>query len=306
MKRYNSYPEYFREIFGERVQKLSINAGLTCPNRDGTCGVGGCTFCNALAFNPSYCNPAKSISQQMEEGREFHLTRYRRASKYLAYFQTFSNTYCKLDKLVAMCKEALEFPNVVGIVIGTRPDCIDEQKLDFLQELACNHYIKIEYGIESTNDDTLKRVNRGHDYKSLVEAVNFTAKRQLHIGGHLIFGLPGETKEMIVAQAKLVSELPLETIKFHQLQIMKNTKMADEFVQNPSDFYFYELEEYLELVIRFVERLRPEIAIERIASEVPPRFLLMPPKWDMRYDVVLRRFEEKLEEFDTFQGKFYV
>ena len=306
MKRYNSYPEYFREIFGERVQKLSINAGLTCPNRDGTCGVGGCTFCNALAFNPSYCNPAKSISQQMEEGREFHLTRYRRASKYLAYFQTFSNTYCKLDKLVAMCKEALEFPNVVGIVIGTRPDCIDEQKLDFLQELACNHYIKIEYGIESTNDDTLKRVNRGHDYKSLVEAVNFTAKRQLHIGGHLIFGLPGETKEMIVAQAKLVTELPLETIKFHQLQIMKNTKMADEFVQNPSDFYFYELEEYLELVIRFVERLRPEIAIERIASEVPPRFLLMPPKWDMRYDVVLRRFEEKLEEFDTFQGKFYV
>ncbi|MCK9302513.1 MAG: TIGR01212 family radical SAM protein [Bacteroidales bacterium] len=306
MKRYNSYPEYFREIFGERVQKLSINAGLTCPNRDGTCGVGGCTFCNALAFNPSYCNPAKSISQQMEEGREFHLTRYRRASKYLAYFQTFSNTYCKLDKLVAMCKEALEFPNVVGIVIGTRPDCIDEQKLDFLQELACNHYIKIEYGIESTNDDTLKRVNRGHDYKSLVEAVNFTAKRQLHIGGHLIFGLPGETKEMIVAQAKLVSELPLETIKFHQLQIMKNTKMADEFVQNPSDFYFYELEEYLELVIRFVERLRPEIAIERIASEVPPRFLLMPPKWDMRYDVVLRRFEEKLEKFDTFQGKFYV
>lgn len=306
MKRYNSYPEYFREIFGERVQKLSINAGLTCPNRDGTCGVGGCTFCNALAFNPSYCNPAKSISQQMEEGREFHLTRYRRASKYLAYFQTFSNTYCKLDKLVAMCKEALEFPNVVGIVIGTRPDCIDEQKLDFLQELACNHYIKIEYGIESTNDDTLKRVNRGHDYKSLVEAVNFTAKRQLHIGGHLIFGLPGETKEMIVAQAKLVSELPLETIKFHQLQIMKNTKMADEFVQNPSDFYFYELEKYLELVIRFVERLRPEIAIERIASEVPPRFLLMPPKWDMRYDVVLRRFEEKLEEFDTFQGKFYV
>ncbi|MDL2238746.1 TIGR01212 family radical SAM protein [Bacteroidales bacterium OttesenSCG-928-K03] len=303
-KRYNSYPEYFRSIFGERVQKLSINAGFTCPNRDGTCGIGGCTFCNALAFNPSYCDTNKSVTQQMIEGQIFHQTRYRRATKYLAYFQTFSNTHANVDTLEKLYKEALDFPNTIGIVIGTRPDCINKPKLDLLESLAEKYYVKLEFGIESTYDSTLNRINRGHNFKTTVDAINATAERKnIHIGGHLIFGLPGESKEMILDQAKIISELPLETIKFHQLQIMKETLMAVDYLKNPDEYYFYELNEYIDLVIKFIELLNPSIVIERIASEVPPRFLLLPPKWDIRYDEVLRLFEKKLEEYDTWQGR---
>lgn len=301
--RYNSYPKYFRKLFGQRVQKLSINAGFTCPNRDGTVGVGGCSYCNALAFNPSYCNPKKSVTYQMNEGKIFHKTRYRRASKYLAYFQTFSNTYDTLERLKELFDEALSFPDTVGLVIGTRPDCIDDKKLDYLEELSKNYFIKIEYGIESIYDKTLKSINRGHNYNLTKDAIIKTANRGIKVGGHLIFGLPGETKEMIINSADEVSKLPLESIKFHQLQIMKNTKMEDEYNQNPNKFYFYELDEYIDLVIDFVERLSPNISIERIASEVPPRFLLLPPKWDIRYDQVLNLFEQRLEERNSWQGK---
>ncbi len=303
--RYNSYPKYFRKLFGQRVQKLSINAGFTCPNRDGTVGVGGCSYCNALAFNPSYCNPKKSITYQMNEGKIFHKTRYRRASKYLAYFQTFSNTYDTLERLKELFDEALSFPDTVGLVIGTRPDCIDDKKLDYLEELSKNYFIKIEYGIESIYDKTLKSINRGHNYNLTKDAIIKTANRGIKVGGHLIFGLPGETKKMIINSADEVSKLPLESIKFHQLQIMKNTKMEDEYNQNPNKFYFYELDEYIDLVIDFVERLSPNISIERIASEVPPRFLLLPPKWDIRYDQVLNLFEQRLEERNSWQGKLF-
>lgn len=303
--RYNSYPKYFRKLFGQRVQKLSINAGFTCPNRDGTVGVGGCSYCNALAFNPSYCNPKKSVTYQMNEGKIFHKTRYRRASKYLAYFQTFSNTYDTLERLKELFDEALSFPDTVGLVIGTRPDCIDDKKLDYLEELSKNYFIKIEYGIESIYDKTLKSINRGHNYNLTKDAIIKTANRGIKVGGHLIFGLPGETKKMIINSADEVSKLPLESIKFHQLQIMKNTKMEDEYNQNPSKFYFYELDEYIDLVIDFVERLSPNISIERIASEVPPRFLLLPPKWDIRYDQVLNLFEQRLEERNSWQGKLF-
>lgn len=303
--RYNSYPKYFRKLFGQRVQKLSINAGFTCPNRDGTVGVGGCSYCNALAFNPSYCNPKKSVTYQMNEGKIFHKTRYRRASKYLAYFQTFSNTYDTLERLKELFDEALSFPDTVGLVIGTRPDCIDDKKLDYLEELSKNYFIKIEYGIESIYDKTLKSINRGHNYNLTKDAIIKTANRGIKVGGHLIFGLPGETKKMIINSADEVSKLPLESIKFHQLQIMKNTKMEDEYNQNPNKFYFYELDEYIDLVIDFVERLSPNISIERIASEVPPRFLLLPPKWDIRYDQVLNLFEQRLEERNSWQGKLF-
>ena len=286
------------------MQKLSINAGFTCPNRDGTCGIGGCSFCNALAFNPSYCDTKKSVTQQMTEGQIFHLTRYRRATKYLAYFQTFSNTHASVDVLEKLFTEALAFPNTIGIVIGTRPDCINAAKLDLLETLAEKYYVKLEFGIESTYDSTLEKINRGHDYKTTTDAINATAARKnIHIGGHLIFGLPGETKEMILNQAATISELPIETIKFHQLQIMKDTLMAIDYSKNPDEYYFYELDEYLDLVIGFVELLNQNIVIERIASEVPPRFLLLPPKWDMRYDEVLRQFEKKLELNNTHQGR---
>ncbi|MGI6719191.1 MAG: TIGR01212 family radical SAM protein [Bacteroidales bacterium] len=300
--RYNSYPKYFRKLFGQRIQKLSINAGFTCPNRDGTVGIGGCTYCNALAFNPSYCNPKKSVTYQMSEGKDFHKTRYRRASKYLAYFQTFSNTYSSLDKLKELFSEALAFPDTVGLVIGTRPDCIDDKKLDYLEKLSKDYFIKVEYGIESVYDQTLKNINRGHNYQTTKDAIIKTANRGIKVGGHLIFGLPGESKKMIVDSAREISTLPLESIKFHQLQIMKNTLMADEYAANPSNFYFYELDEYIDLVIDFIENFSPKISIERIASEVPPRFLFLPAKWDIRYDQVINLFERRLEERQTYQG----
>ncbi|MDR2085277.1 MAG: TIGR01212 family radical SAM protein [Bacteroidales bacterium] len=306
LKRYNSYPDYFKSVFGERVQKLSINAGFTCPNRDGTCGIGGCTFCNALAFNPSYCDTKKTVTEQMTEGQIFHLTRYRRATKYLAYFQTFSNTHANIDALEKLFKEALDFPNTIGIVIGTRPDCIDKEKLDLIESIAKKYYVKLEFGIESTYDSTLERINRGHNFKTTVDAINATSEREnIHIGGHLIFGLPEESMEMILNQASIISELPIETIKFHQLQIMKETLMAVDYLKNPDNYYFYELDEYLDLIVKFIEHLNPETVIERIASEVPPRFLLLPPKWDIRYDEVLRRFENKLVTYNTYQGRLY-
>ena len=306
MQQYNSYPDYLRHLFGERIQKLSINAGFTCPNRDGTCGIDGCSYCNALAFNPSYCNPKMSIKQQIYEGKHFHQIRDRKTSKYLAYFQTFSNTYSNIQHLKEIYTEALSFPDVVGIVIGTRPDCIDNEKLDYLQELSEKYYVKIEYGIESTYDDTLKNINRGHNYQTTVNSLISTSKRNIHTGGHIIFGLPGETNEMIQNEANKISQLPLETLKIHQLQIMNETLMAKEYNAHPENFHLFELDEYIQIVATFIEHLRPDIVIERIASEVPPKFLFTQSKWGLlRYDIVLSKFEKYLEEHNIRQGDKY-
>ena len=199
-RRYNSYSAYFRQRFGERVQKVAINAGFTCPNRDGKVGFGGCTFCNNEAFTPSYCQPSKSITQQIEEGIEFHRRRYRNASRYLAYFQSFSNTYAPLDILRSRYDEALSHPEVVGVVVGTRPDCVSEEILDYFAELAKSHYVTIEYGIESTYDTTLKAINRGHDFACAEQAVRMTAERGIAVGAHFVLGLPNESDEMILEQ----------------------------------------------------------------------------------------------------------
>ena len=231
-RRFNAYSNYFLKEFGERVQKLSIDAGFTCPNRDGTVGTGGCTYCNNDAFNPSYCSPSKSINQQIIEGIEFHQKRYRRANKYLAYFQPFSNTYAPLDKLRNIYHEALKFPEVIGLVIGTRPDCIDDKKLEFFSELSKKYYVIIEYGIESCYDKTLERVNRGHSFEQSVKAITKTAQKGIKTGAHIIFGLPGETKQEMLDEADILSELPLNNIKFHQLQIIKDTEMAIRYVES--------------------------------------------------------------------------
>ena len=303
-RRFNSYHEYFKKKFGGRVQKISLDAGFTCPNRDGTKGTGGCSFCNNKAFNPSYCTPEKSISQQIIEGIEFHSLRYRRATRFLAYFQAYSNTYAPVNQLKSLYEEALSFPQVSGLIIGTRPDCINEEILDYLEELHNRTYLVVEYGIESCYDRTLARINRGHNFAETVKTIINTSSRSIRTGGHIIIGLPGETREDMLKSAKILSSLPLNNIKFHQLQIVKDTSMATEYFNNPGLFHDYPLEEYIELIIDIVERLNPSFVLERIAGETPPDFNLR-QSWKIRYDQILQRFEKRLEERNTWQGKFY-
>ncbi len=302
-RRFNSFTDHLRSYFGERIQKVAVDAGFTCPNRDGTLGTGGCTYCDNDAFNPSYCRPEKSIAQQLSEGIAFHASRYRRASQYLAYFQPFSNTYASIGKLEQVYSEALSFPGIVGIVAGTRPDCVDDDKLALLREIAKRHYVMVEYGIESCYNETLQRINRGHTFEQTVETIRRTAALGIPAGGHLIFGLPGETREQMLGEAAILSQLPLQMIKFHQLQIFLNTAMARDYEQYPAGFHLFDLEEYIDFVIDFTERLSPAIMIERFASEAPPRFLVAPDWGKIRYDEVLRRIERRMEERESFQGK---
>lgn len=304
-KRYNSYSEYFRREFGQRVQKVTLDAGFTCPNRDGSRGTGGCTYCNNDAFNPSYCKPEKSITLQIAEGVEFHKVRYRRAGNYLAYFQAYSNTYAPLPRLKSLYEEALSYPGVLGLVIGTRPDCVDDEKLEYLAELSRKYYIILEYGIESCYNRTLERINRQHTFEESVEAIEKTAALGIKTGAHLIFGLPGESPEEMLEEAALLSRLPLNNIKFHQLQIIRNTAMSLEYLINPDQFRFFTLDEYIDFIIRFIECLDPDIVIERFSGEVPPQ-MLDHTAWDqIRYDAVLRRIEMELELRDTWQGRLF-
>ena len=304
-RRFNAYSNYFRNLYGARVQKVSIDAGFTCPNRDGSKGVGGCTYCNNKAFNPSYCVPEKSISEQIAEGIDFHKWRYNEAVSYLAYFQAFSNTYASLETLKKIYEEALNYPGVIGLILGTRPDCIDEEKLEYLKELSDRYYIAIEYGIESCYNKTLKRINRGHTFEDAVNAVKMTSSFGIITGAHFIFGLPGESREEMLDQVDLISELPLRTVKFHQLQIIKGTAMENEFKNNPDDFDLFTWEEYLDFFIMFLERLNPAIVVERFTGEAPPRFLTGEGWGKKRTDQIVNLIEKRLEEKGTWQGRLY-
>lgn len=303
-RRMNSYSDYFKKKFGGRVQKITINAGFSCPNRDGTCGTGGCTFCDNRAFNPSYNDPGRSIAQQIRQGMDFHKIRYKRAKQYLAYFQAYSNTYADLEALKSIYEQAIAIPGIVGIVVGTRPDCIDEEKLDYFQELSERIYVVVEYGIESLLNKTLHRVNRGHDVEKSSWAIHETAKRGVRTGGHMIIGLPGETREDFLDAARQLSKWPLNSIKFHQLQLIRGTAMAREYSEKPVDFIGFTMEEYLQLMMEIIEKLNPAFVVERIAGEVTPGMGFR-EGWGVRYDAVLRAFEELLERHDTWQGKFF-
>lgn len=317
-KRYNTFVGYYRRLYGERLQKLVIDAGFTCPNRDGTVGYGGCSFCDNAAFHPSYSTSGKSISEQIDEGIEFHHVRYRNTKHYLAYFQSYSNTYAPLYRLEKLYAEALAHPDVVGVVIGTRPDCVDPEKLDFLAALKNGEVlpgwhrdgfsapvVKVEYGIESCYDGTLLRVGRGHDVAAAERAVEMSAERGLEPGAHFILGLPGETSDMLLDQCRFISSLPLHSVKFHQLQIVKGTRMEKEFSERPQDFLRLSLPEYLDLVVDILERLRPDLYIERVAGEVPPRFV-GEVQWGLvRNFQILHMLDERLSERNTWQGRKY-
>lgn len=305
-RRWNSYANHFRRRFGRRMQKLSVNAGFTCPNRDGTLGSGGCTFCCNAAFTPSYCSAQKSITQQIEEGIEFHARRYREAQRYLVYFQSFSNTYAPIEVLRARYEEALAHPLVEGLVIGTRPDCVDPQKLDYLAELAERHYVAIEYGIESVWDESLRRIGRGHDFATAERAVQMSAERGLQVGGHFILGLPDESEERIVEGIERINRLPLTTVKFHQLQLFRGTAMAAEYDAHPERFRFWTVESYIDFVVDLMQRLRPDLVVERFASEAPPRFH-HGPNWGLvRNEQLWAMLEKRLIERDTYQGEFFI
>lgn len=301
--RYNGAAGHFRRLYGERLQKVVIDAGFTCPNRDGTVGLGGCTYCDNAAFHPGYSIPGKAIAEQIDEGIEFHRVRYRSASRFLAYFQSFSNTYAPVERLRQIWTEALSHPLVAGIVVGTRPDCIDDVKLDLLEELAKEHIVIVEYGIESCRDETLRRINRGHDFSCAREAVEKTAARGLPVGAHFILGLPGETVDTMLEDCAVINSLPLGSVKFHQLQIVRGTEMEREFARCPEDFVDFSLDSYIVFFVEMLRRLRPGLCIERIAGEVPPRFVTRTPWGLVRNVELIRMLENRLEELDARQGE---
>ena len=302
-KRYNDYPAYFKELFGERVQKLSIDGGFTCPNRDGKKGTGGCTFCNNESFNPGYCRAVSGISRQIGEGRAFFARKYI-GQKYLAYFQAYSNTYAPLEELRQKYEEALDCPDVVGLVIATRPDAVTDDVLDYIAGLSRRCYVCVEYGVESANDEVLRTVNRGHTFAVSAEAVRKTAERGILVGGHIILGLPGEEREMLIRQAGVLSQLPLTTLKLHQLQLIKGTRMASEYVKEPEAFHLYTADEYVDLVIDYIEHLRPDIVLERFVSQ-SPKELLIAPDWGLKNYEFTDKVKKRMREKDAWQGKYY-
>ena len=303
-KRYNDFSSFIRRKFNTRVQKVSIDAGFTCPNKDGTKGVGGCTYCNNNTFNPDYCKPIKPIKQQINEGIEFFSKKYK-TQKYLAYFQAFTNTYAPLADLKKMYEEALAHEDVIGLVVATRPDCIKDEVLDYLEELAAaGNFIKLEFGLESTKNETLEAINRCQTHEEAIDAFKRADGRGLHLGGHLILGLPGESKEDMMNHAKMVSQLPINTLKIHHLQIVKHTMMAVQFKKTPEMFTFMELDEYIDFVVDFVEKLKPEIIIERFFSESPASMLIH-PKYGLKNFEVKHLVEKRLEEREAMQGRLF-
>ncbi len=302
-KRYNDFSGYFRKKFNGRVQKISIDAGFTCPNRDGSKGTGGCAYCNNKTFSPGYCDLKKSVSVQLDEGIAFFSRKYK-SMKYLAYFQSYSNTYAPIENLKALYEEALRHPEVIGLVIATRPDCVTTEILDYLQILSVDHYIMVEFGIESHLDSSLDRLNRGHHFDESVWALTETGKRSIHNCAHLILGLPGESESDWMEQAKIISALPVENMKLHQLQIHKGTRMFRDYRDNPEAFHLFTIDEYLDITVKYLELLNPNIVVERFVSEAPDK-LLVAPRWGLKNFEFTAKLEKLLEERNTWQGRLF-
>ena len=301
--RYNDLSAYLLAHFPYKVQKISLNAGFTCPNRDGSVGYGGCTYCNNQTFNPPYCKTEKTVTEQLEEGKQFFARKYP-DMKFLAYFQAYTNTYAELEELKRKYEEALSVVDVVGLVIGTRPDCMPDALLDYLEELNKRTFLMVEYGVESTDNTTLKRINRGHTFEVAQEAIRKTAARGIRVGAHIILGLPGESREMLIEQAGFLSALPLTTLKLHQLQLIKGTRMAAEYADRPEDFHLYTADEYIDLAIDYVEHLRPDIILERFVSQ-SPKELLIAPDWGLKNHEFTDKVKKRMRERDSWQGKYY-
>lgn len=295
---------YYRNTFDCEIRKLSIDGGFTCPNRDGRVGQGGCTFCNNEAFSPKYADRTRTIAEQMEDGRLFHARSFTPDCRWLVYFQSYTNTYAPVEVLRQRYCEALSAPDVAGLIIGTRPDCVSEECLDMIAELRERHYIAVEFGMESSFDETLRRVNRGHGWQESVQAVEMCHQRGIPCGGHFIVGLPGESDQMFLQTIQRINSLELDTVKFHQLQIFRGTAMERDYVAHPEQYHLYSLDDYVALLAEAIRHLRPTTAVERIVSEVPPRYRHEGLGWQgVKSHHVINRLCAHLEALGGFQGQ---
>ncbi len=303
-KRYIDYSSFIRYKFGERVQKISLDVGFSCPNRDGSKGYGGCTYCNNSSFNPDYCKPTVNIKQQLTEGINRFSKKYK-SQKYLAYFQAYTNTHSDFESLKNKYEEALSVPNVIGLVIGTRPDCVSKEIINYLSALSEKYFISLELGVESTINRTLKKVNRCHTYEETKITYELCKNKGFHLGAHLILGLPGESKEELLNHAIEISKLPIDTLKLHHLQIVRQSIMAFQYKQNQEDFSLFTSKNYIDFITDFIGLLRPDIIIERFISEAP-QDLLIAPKWNGQKNFeIVAKIDKKMVEKNTWQGKFY-
>lgn len=298
---YNDYGSWIRSRFPYRVQKISIDAGFTCPNRDGRISTGGCIYCDNRTFNPSYCQQKLSVSDQLNEGKHFFAHKYP-DMKYLAYFQAFTNTYAPLDKLQTLYEEALATEDIVGIVIGTRPDCVSDELLNYLAELNKRTFVLVEYGVESTNNETLRRINRGHSFEQSRKAIEITKERGLLVGAHIILGLPGEDAEESLRQAPIISDLPIDILKIHQMQIIRGTRLAEAYIKAP--FHIYNIEEYIALIAEYIQLLRPDMILERFVSQ-SPKDLLIAPHWGLKNYEFTNLLVNYLRTHNIHQGQFF-
>lgn len=295
---YYDYGTWIRHRFPFRVQKISVDAGFTCPNRDGRLSTGGCIYCDNRTFNPTYCQRQDSITQQLEAGKLFFARKYPEM-KYLAYFQAYTNTYASIDHLRQLYEEALRVKDVVGIVIGTRPDCVSDELLDYLEDLNRRTFLIVEYGVESANDETLQRINRGHNFEQSCMAIEKTHQRGILTGAHIILGLPGEDAQESLRQAPVISSLPIDILKIHQMQIIRGTRLAAEFERNP--FHIYDIDEYIHLIASYIQRLRKDLILERFVSQ-SPKELLIAPHWGLKNHEFTDLLNNYLKQHNIHQG----
>ena len=301
---WNDYSSYIKRIFGIRVQKISIDAGFTCPNRDGKISRGACFYCTNESFSPFYCTPKLSVTEQLQKGIEFFSKKYK-TQKYLAYFQSYTNTYGKVEDLKKLYLEALAVEGVIGLVIATRPDCIDEEIMKMLKEISKDKYLSIEYGAESTKNETLNFINRGHSWEQTIKAVELANNFQINCGLHFIIGLPGEDKTDFLNHAKKISKLNIQTLKIHQMQVLKKTKLADVYKESPELFYNLNLENYLDLMAEFLSYLNPNVVVERFTSESPKEMIIYPNWKGKKNFEISHMLEKKMKERKITQGMFF-
>ncbi|MBF0563701.1 MAG: TIGR01212 family radical SAM protein [Nitrospirae bacterium] len=295
----NAFGSYMRRSFGEIVYKVNVDAGFTCPNRDGTIGYGGCIYCNNDSFRPSACTPALGIKAQVQRGITY-LTRRYKSKKFIVYFQPYTNTYADVAELEKLYREALDHPAVVGLAIGTRPDCVDEDKISLLEDLAKDYFVLVEYGIQSIYDKSLVFINRGHDYNCFLNTLNLTKGRGIHIGAHIIAGFPTETIEEMQCMAYELSALPIDFLKIHQLQVVKNTRLAVMYENSP--FHVFGYEEYLDFIAEFVERLSPRIVVQRMFA-LSPDDILIAPRWSKTRQEIIRDIDNLFKSRHVVQGE---
>ncbi len=301
---FNSYSKYIKSVFSERVQKISVDAGFTCPNRDGSKAKGGCTYCDNKTFSPFYCSPNKTITQQLNEGIAFFEPKYK-TQQYLAYFQSYTNTYASIEHLKKLYTDALSHNKVVGMVVSTRPDCINADIINLLNSFTDKFHIVLEIGIESTKNSTLQKINRAHTFEDTKNAFKLTKNTKLHIGGHLILGLPLESIDDMLNHAKEISKLNIHTLKIHQLQIIKGTAMALDFKNNANNYNLFDVDGYISLIIKFLEVLNPNIIIERFASESPKNMIIAPNWNSVKNFEITNKLKNTMIAQQTWQGKYF-